>query len=95
MNRNDLVRILSEKAALKPRQAREVLDLLFGTDGVGVIAESLDGGERVSIAGFGTFDVRRRSARQLKDPRTGEPRQVPAGRVPVFRPGSGLKTRLQ
>jgi DNA-binding protein HU-beta len=94
MNRNDLVQLLAEKAGLKPRQARHVLDLLFGTDGVGIIADRLDRGERVSIAGFGTFDIRDRSARLLKDPRTGEPRQVPAGRVPVFRPGSGLKSRL-
>ncbi len=96
MNRNDLVQLLSEKVKLKPRDARRILDLIFGTDdGTGLIAEALDRGDRVSIAGFGTFAVRERRERLLKDPRTGEARRVSARRAPVFRPGVGLRDRLR
>jgi DNA-binding protein HU-beta len=96
MNRNDLVQMLAERVSVRPREARKILDVLFGTpDGTGLIADALDRGERVSIAGFGTFTVRERRERLLRDPRTGEPRRVAPRRAPVFRPGVGLRDRVR
>ena len=96
MNRNDIVQLLAQHANLKPREARRILDLLFGTsDGQGLIADALDRGDRVSIAGFGTFAVRERRERVLKDPRTGQSRRIAARRAPVFRAGVGLRLRLR
>lgn len=96
MNRHDLVHLLATRGGLTPSCARHVLDLLFGAGAVpGLIPDSLDRGDRVSIAGFGTFLVRRRAARRLRDPRTGESRFVPACRAAVFRPGNALRSRLR
>ena len=51
----------------------------------------LANGEKVQIVGFGSFEVRERSARTGRNPQTGEELQIGARKVPVFRPGKALK----
>jgi integration host factor subunit beta len=55
------------------------------------ISQSLARGDKVEIRGFGSFRVKQRGPRQGRNPRTGEPVQVPAKRVPYFRAGKDLK----
>ena len=55
------------------------------------IVETLSGGEDVTITGFGTFGITERAAREGRNPQTGEPMQIPAGKTPRFRPGTQLK----
>ena len=55
------------------------------------IAEALAREEPVVIAGFGKFAVRRHTARQRRNPRTGEPVTVPASKVPSFKPAKALR----
>lgn len=55
------------------------------------IVESLAKGDEVTITGFGTFGITHRAAREGRNPQTGEPMQIPAGKTPRFRPGTQLK----
>jgi DNA-binding protein HU-beta len=96
MNRNDLALRMVECTGLTARLARQVLDVLFGAGReTGLIPRALENEERVSISGFGTFAVRVRAARRVRNPRTGEWRQVPPTPTVVFRPGVALKDRLR
>lgn len=96
MNRTELAVLLADRAGIDLHQARRTMTALFGSSNEeGLIGEILDRGEKVMIAGFGTFFVRQRKARQIKEPRSGELRQVPAARVPSFRPGVPLRERVR
>lgn len=96
MNRGELTTELARRAGLGSAEARRAVRALFGTaPGEGLIADALDRGEKVTIAGFGTFGPRERAARRVRDPRTGEPREVPAARVASFRAGVALRDRLR
>jgi len=59
------------------------------------ITKTLKQGEEVSIAGLGTFSVKRREARQARNPHTGETVDVPAMNVPKFKPAKGLKDAVK
>lgn len=59
------------------------------------IVKSLKKGDEVSVAGFGTFVVKKRAARTARNPRTGEAVNVPAMNVPKFRAGKGLKDAVK
>lgn len=86
MNKTELVRSLAEKAEVTQKEAAKILDATLE-----VIQEALASGDRVQIIGFGTFEVRDRKARTVISPATGEEIQVPATRVPAFKPGKSLK----
>jgi DNA-binding protein HU-beta len=58
------------------------------------ITKSLKKGEPVSIAGFGTFAVRKRSPRMGRNPKTGEPIQISSAKVPIFKSANALKNNL-
>lgn len=62
---------------------------------IDAIVNSLKNGEEVSIAGLGIFSVKQRAARTARNPRTGETIQVPATRVPKFRPAKALKDAVK
>jgi len=51
--------------------------------------------EKVQIVGFGTFEVRNRSERQGRDPRTNSPITIPASKVPAFKVGKAFKTAVE
>lgn len=59
------------------------------------IVESLKAGDEVSIAGLGIFSAKMRNARTARNPRTGEPIEVPAMRVPKFRAAKALKDAVR
>jgi DNA-binding protein HU-beta len=59
-----------------------------------IISESLRKGESVSLIGFGTFEVRERSARTGRNPKTREELKIKASKVPAFKPGSALKAAV-
>ncbi|PIP73392.1 MAG: integration host factor [Candidatus Lloydbacteria bacterium CG22_combo_CG10-13_8_21_14_all_47_15] len=62
---------------------------------VNSIIDTLKSGGEVSIAGLGIFSVKDRAARTARNPRTGETVQVPATRVPKFRPAKALKDAVK
>jgi DNA-binding protein HU-beta len=95
MNRGELVRTLAERAEITQAEAERVLTALFDArHGMGVLADVLDRGDRISITGFGTFSVHERPAREIPDPQTGGRRRIGPARVPRFKPSSRLRERL-
>lgn len=59
------------------------------------ISNALESGESVKLVGFGVFEVAERAERVARNPKTNEEIRLPPVSIPVFRPGSGLKARVQ
>lgn len=92
VNKVELIEALASRANLSKADAGRAVEALFSGDGV--IANELRGGGRVQVTGFGTFQVRDRAARTGRDPRTGQPIQIKAAKVPAFKAGQVLKDAL-
>lgn len=87
MNKAQLVSSMAEKSGLTKKDAEAALNSFMKS-----VEESLVNGEKVSLVGFGTFDVRERKARQGRNPRNPEQViQIPASKAPVFKAGKALK----
>ncbi|MFZ5817505.1 MAG: HU family DNA-binding protein [Bacillota bacterium] len=86
MNKQELVASVAEKAGLTKKDAEKALNAVVDS-----IKDALNKGDKVSLVGFGTFEVRDRAARSGRNPQTGAPIKIPAGKVPAFRPGKELK----
>lgn len=84
-----LVDEVTRKTGLGKNQARTVVDLVLEE-----LANRLANGERIQLAGFGTFDVRDRAERMGVNPKTKERMTIPASKHVAFRPSAQLKGRL-
>lgn len=94
MNKAEMIEKVASTCELSQKDARRVVDAIFATDPAeGIIASALEGGDKVQLTGFGTFEVRDRKARTGRNPRTGETIQIAATRVPVFSAGKSFKDR--
>ncbi len=89
MTKSDLIEGLSTKAELTRPKAEELVDFLLDN-----ITDALKRGEKVNISGFGTFTVSVRKARTGRNPKTGEPIDIPAARSAKFKAGKTLKEAL-
>jgi DNA-binding protein HU-beta len=89
VNKQDLVDAVAKRLELTKGKAAEVTELFFGEDGL--IAMELKRGGKVSITGFGSFELRKRAARDGRNPRTGKVITIEASTVPAFRAGRALK----
>src|SRR5690606_25309150 len=89
MNKSELVDQLADRSDLSKKDARTVVDALFDPE-EGIIARAMRKGDRVSITGFGTFEVRERAERMARNPRTGQQMRAPASRPPAFRAESSM-----
>lgn len=89
MNKTELIATLAEKSEMSKAQIGRVLDALLET-----VGDQLAQGDKVSLIGFGTFEVAHRAARTAKNPRTGEALAVPAAKVPKFKAGAALKDKV-
>lgn len=86
MTRAELVVNVAEKAGLDRKKADKAVIAIFDT-----IKQALVEGDKVQIIGFGTFENRERSARTGRNPRTGEPINIKASKLPSFKAGKVLK----
>ena len=86
MNKTELVAVVAEKAGMTKKDAEVTVSAV-----IGAISAALAEGEKVQIAGFGTFEVRERCERQGLDPRTKQPITIPASKAPAFKAGKALK----
>jgi len=86
MKKVELVEAVAEKAGLTKADATRAIDATFEA-----ITESLKKGDKVTLVGFGTFDVSKRAAREGRNPKTGEPVQIAARNAVSFKAGSALK----
>ena len=90
MIRSELLQALAaDNADLRPEEIEQVVSIFFDE-----IAKRLAEGGRVELRGFGAFSTRDRDARTGRNPRTGEAVDVPAKRVPYFKPGKEMGERL-
>ena len=86
MTKAELVRKLANKSKLSRKQAVDVVNAMTQS-----ISDSLAGGNKVEIRGFGSFVIRERNARIAHNPRSREIVEVPAKRVPFFKAGNDLR----
>lgn len=86
MNKTELVDAVSKEADLTKAEAARAVDAV-----IQAVTDALKRGEQVSILGFGTFLVRERGPRTGRNPRTQEILEIPASKVPAFKPGKALK----
>ena len=89
MNKAELIDAVADAADISKAAAARSVDTVLE-----VITESLKNGNSVTLVGFGTFNSRRREARTGRNPRTGEPIQIKASTLAVFKAGKGLKDAL-
>lgn len=90
LTKADLVEMLFEELGLNKREAKEIVELFFEE-----IKSSLVNNEQVKLSGFGNFDLRDKSVRPGRNPKTGEEIPISARRVVTFKPGQKLKTRIE
>ncbi len=90
MNKEQLIERVATKTGLSKKDASAALDAIL--DG---ITGALKKGEKVTLVGFGTFTVRRRKAREGRNPQTGEKIKIPARKVPAFTAGKDLKAQVK
>ena len=89
MNKSELVSLVAGELRTSRLGASRLVDTVFDT-----IQKELSEGQSVTISGFGTFEVKPRKARVGRDPRTGDPIRIEAGRRVGFRVGRTLKQSL-
>lgn len=90
MNKAELVNEVSGKTGLTKKETQNVVDALINT-----VGDTLSKGEKVSLVGFGTFQVVNRKARRGVNPQTRATIQIPAKKVPKFVPGKTLKEKVK
>ena len=84
-----LAETLFEQLGLNKREAKDLVEGFFES-----LRSSLESGEQVKLSGFGNFDLRDKSERPGRNPKTGEEIPISARRVVTFRPGQKLKSRV-
>ncbi len=90
MNRLTLTAETARRGKMSRAVAADAVDAVLAT-----IADALANGERVTISGFGTFEVRCRKERMARNPKTKEQMVLPAVRLPAFRPAPALCRQLE
>jgi len=86
LNKTDLISAVAGQAGITKKDAEKVINAFFTT-----VADALKAGDKVQLIGFGTFEVRSRQARKGRNPQTGAEINIPAAKVPAFKPGKALK----
>ena len=90
MNKSDLVEVISSKAEITKAEAQKVLGVTLDA-----IIDGLASDGKVTLVGFGTFEVRTRSARTAINLQTKQPIKVPAKKAPAFKPGKAMKDAVE
>lgn len=89
MNKNELIESVVNSTDLKKKDAEAAVNTVLET-----ITDTLAEGDKVTLIGFGTFEVRERKARKGRNPATGEEIDIPASKSPAFKAGKALKDRV-
>ena len=90
MTKQEFVDQVADRAGLSKKDAGDAVDAFLDT-----VEDALKRGSEVSFSGFGKFSVSQRSAREGRNPATGERIQIAASRVPRFSAGAGLKKAVK
>lgn len=90
MTKTDLIVAVAEKTGLKKKDAEAAVSAVLST-----VADTLAQGEKVTLVGFGSFEVKERAARDGRNPLTGESIKIAASKRPVFTAGKALKDQVK
>ncbi|AXA34239.1 MULTISPECIES: HU family DNA-binding protein [Francisella] len=90
MNKSELVSAIAKEADVTKEVAAKTLDATIAS-----VTKALKNNDSVTLVGFGTFQVKERSARDGRNPKTGETIKIKASTVPSFKAGKGLKDAVQ
>ncbi|MBJ7933154.1 DNA-binding protein [Bacillus toyonensis] len=90
MNKTEIIKVVADKAELTQKDAATATQAVLDA-----ITNTLANEEKVQILGFGTFEVRERSARTGRNPQTGEEMQIAASKAPAFKAGKELKEAVK
>ena len=90
MNKAELIDAVASSTDMSKAEAGRAVDAVVGS-----ITDSLAAGTKVSIGGFGNFEVRDRSARMGRNPQTGETIHIAATKVPAFKAAKALKMAVK
>jgi integration host factor subunit alpha len=90
LTKADLAEMLFDDLGLNKREAKEVVEMFYGE-----ICTALENNDQVKISGFGNFELRDKSSRPGRNPKTGEEIPISARRVVTFKPGQKLKSRVE
>jgi integration host factor subunit beta len=86
MTKADLIKDVAQAVEMSGKDAEVIVDTIFQN-----IVKSLQGGDKIEIRGFGSFRTRQRNARIGRNPKTGARVDVPAKKIPFFKPSKELK----
>lgn len=86
MTKADLVEDVIKVTRLPRKESEQIVEIVFDS-----IISALQGGDKIEIRGFGSFRTRERRGRVGRNPKTGEKVEVPAKRIPFFKPSKELK----
>lgn len=89
MNKADLISRMADKSKLTKKETELVLKSFIES-----VEEALEGGDKVQLVGFGTFETRERAERTGRNPKTGEEIKIAASTMPVFKAGKEFKDRV-
>ncbi|MGV2886165.1 HU family DNA-binding protein [Paenibacillus taichungensis] len=89
MNKTELIEKVVSSTELSKKDATKAVDAVFNT-----ISEALQNGDKVQLVGFGNFETRDRSARKGRNPQSGQEIEIPASKIPAFKPGKALKDQV-
>ena len=89
MNKTELIEVVSSKAEVSKAEAGRVVNAVLE----GIVG-GLKADGKVVLPGFGSFEVRSRTARVGRNPRTGEQIKIKASKAPAFKPGKGMKDAI-
>jgi integration host factor subunit beta len=89
MTKAELVEEVAKTTQLTKKHAEIIVNTVFDS-----IVDSLKAGEKIELRGFGSFRIRHRGPRLGRNPKTGDKVEVPAKRIPYFKPGKELREML-
>ena len=89
MNKTELIDAMASKTGLTKKNAEAALNAFVET-----VSEQLAKGDKISLVGFGTFEVAERAEREGRNPQTGETMKIAASKAPKFKPGKALKDEV-
>ena len=89
MNKSELIERLAQRCGLNVMQSEEIVNLIYKK-----MRDTMIGGGRIEIRGFGSFVVKEYEAYQGRNPKTGEKISVPPKKLPFFKVGKELKERI-
>ena len=90
MQKTDFVKSVADRANVSQKEAKQVID-----SALDIITESLKGGEKVTLTGFGTFEVRQRQEREGVNPQTRQKIKIASTKTPGFSASSTLKEAVK